>query len=158
MEKGFQQFLLQNVGFFKDENGNRFLKWKPNFAAIIANLPKLAANPFYFPAEQCEIPTLFIVGERCSYIAPFSEYFRAVCDRFTVQPSNFNSFNARIAASSSSPITFLMRSNFVSAKGDGQIIQRHFPDSRVEVVAGADHNVHATKREELLKLVRDFVG
>lgn len=44
------------------------------------------------------------------------------------------------------------RSQYVQA-GDHEIIRRHFPAARIEVIAGTGHNPHMEQRAEFVRLV-----
>lgn len=63
-DPGIRAFLLRNLA--RTEAG---FTWRPNLAALAANMPDLAA----FPANDgrtYQRPTLFITGERSDYVLP----------------------------------------------------------------------------------------
>jgi len=66
-EPGLRQFLLQNLDF-KDGAP----RWKPNLAAIDANMAALTAFPFAAPNSRYDGPALFIAGSESEYVSPDS--------------------------------------------------------------------------------------
>jgi pimeloyl-ACP methyl ester carboxylesterase len=48
-------------------------------------------------------------------------------------------------------------SNYITEE-DKELIEEVFPNSKIETVAGAGHWVHADKKDELVALVRNFIG
>lgn len=63
-EPGLRQFLLQNLDF-KDSPP----RWKPNLAAIEANMESLTAFPFDASDSRYDGPALFIAGSESEYVS-----------------------------------------------------------------------------------------
>ena len=66
-DPGLRQFLLQNLDF-KDG----VPRWKPNLAAIDANMKALMAFPFDASESCYDGPALFIAGSESAYVTPDS--------------------------------------------------------------------------------------
>lgn len=105
-DPGTRQFLLKNL--YRTEQGG--FAWRINVPVITRDIANIVAALAY--TSPCQVPTLFIGGDRSDYI----------------RPDDFPS------------------------------IAHIFPNSKVEMVQGAGHWVHAEKPEELMALVRAFIG
>mgnify|MGYP003645834845 FL=1 len=66
-DPGLRQFLLQNLDF-KDTPP----RWKPNLAAIDANMQALTDFPFEASEKTYDGPALFIAGSESAYVTPES--------------------------------------------------------------------------------------